>query len=206
MPRRISVDGPRRSLWQIESHPVAVEGPGHDAARRSAVPASRAQPKGMRRVIRPAAGLSRDIPAARSSRPTIRSRFGRGSRPIRCGPAPMGRAIASPPAPTLTRIRKPTACPNGWLQNVRSMVAISCSGTRSASGMCRGPKTGRRCRGSGTASGCGRSISLTEIRRLTYHRSMRRSNEAAADNAGNGVRFVVRGGDVARWRRGRKRG
>ena len=27
MPRRISADGPRRSLWQVESHPIAVEGP-----------------------------------------------------------------------------------------------------------------------------------------------------------------------------------
>jgi primary-amine oxidase len=27
MPRRISADGARRSLWQIESHPMAVEGP-----------------------------------------------------------------------------------------------------------------------------------------------------------------------------------
>jgi primary-amine oxidase len=26
-PRRISTDGPRRSLWQIESHPMVVEGP-----------------------------------------------------------------------------------------------------------------------------------------------------------------------------------
>ena len=27
MPRRISSDGPRRSLWQVERHPMAVEGP-----------------------------------------------------------------------------------------------------------------------------------------------------------------------------------
>jgi primary-amine oxidase len=27
MPRRISADGPRRSLWQVEGHPIAVEGP-----------------------------------------------------------------------------------------------------------------------------------------------------------------------------------
>ncbi len=27
VPRRISADGPRRSLWQVESHPLAIEGP-----------------------------------------------------------------------------------------------------------------------------------------------------------------------------------
>jgi primary-amine oxidase len=27
VPRRISTDGPRRSLWQVESHPLAIEGP-----------------------------------------------------------------------------------------------------------------------------------------------------------------------------------
>ena len=182
-------DGPRRSLWQVESHPIAVEGPVTTPLNAAQFRVESAA-AGMRRVIRPATSLSRDTPTPRSSRPTTRSRFARDSRPIRCGPAPMRRASASPPAPIRTKIRKPTACRNGWRRSVRSMAAISCSGTRSASGTCRAPKTGRRCRGSGTVSDCGRSISSTEAPRSTYRRSMRRRNEMAADTLRDGGRIA----------------
>jgi primary-amine oxidase len=56
MPRRISVDGPRRSLWQIESHPVAVEGP-------VTTPLGAAQFPRRERSQKECAGLSDRLPA-----------------------------------------------------------------------------------------------------------------------------------------------
>ena len=200
MPRRISADGPRRSLWQVESHPIAVEGPVttplgaaqfriESAAKRNAqgYPTGYQLEPGHTHTSILAPDDPIQVRAGFTAYTLWSSAYAPGER-FAAGAYPNENPEADG-LPKWVAAQRPI--------DGRDLVLWYTVGFRHVPRA----EAGRRCRGSGTVSGCGRSISLTEVRHSTYHRSMRRPNEVGADDAGNGIRVAVRGGEAARWQR-----
>src|SRR6266849_2171440 len=78
--------------------------------------------------------------------------------------------------PIRTRARAARDCPRGLDRTGQSRIPTSCSGTRSASIMCRAPRIGRYCRRCGTNFNSAHPDSSRTIRFSIYHPRSERSD------------------------------
>ncbi len=135
-------EGQRKSLWQVETKPVATEGP-------VTLPLNAAQFRDREHGQDQQAGLSHQLSADARPLRRLAARQGRSDPATRrlqrlhavdLG-LRQGRALRRGPVPR-PKILTSMACRNGPRRSGRSRIVTSCCGTRWASATCRAPRTG----------------------------------------------------------------